>query len=208
MEILAIGAHADDIEIGCGGSIARLNYEGNNITGIVLTKSEWTNENNQKFRNYKTVKKENEKASKILGYNYYCLEQKAMNLSYSDELVIEILKIIKGKKIDMLFMHYCNDANYDHRAAAQICLTISKKVPKVLVYNVNWYPSFSEYLPNLFINITNTWEKKIESLKCYKSEFARQGKRWTEYLKSNYIINGMKINKDLAEGFICLRYSL
>jgi len=70
---------------------------------------------------------------------------------------------------------------------------------------INYYLN-SFFTPNIFVDITDTWEKKIESLKCFSGQWERAGADWYEYLDITSRYYGKIIGVKRAEGFISAKF--
>ena len=91
MNILAIGAHFDDVELGCAGTLARHIAEGDNVYIYVVTLSGYSNQNKKIVRSNQVAKKEGLKAMKILGVKQLiCGNFKTLNVEFDERLNKEI----------------------------------------------------------------------------------------------------------------------
>lgn len=64
------------------------------------------------------------------------------------------------------------------------------------------------FTPNIYVDITDVYEKKLEVLKLYRSEWTRSGKDWEEYLDAQSRYYGKLIGTQRAEGFFVEKYML
>ncbi len=94
MNILAIGAHFDDIELGCGGALAKHVANGDSVYAYVATKSGFINHQNIEIRSDGIANKEGEDAMKVLGVELIKGSFNTLEVEFSDDLYLEILKII------------------------------------------------------------------------------------------------------------------
>jgi N-acetylglucosamine malate deacetylase 1 len=200
--ILVVAAHCDDLELGCGGTIAKLSEEGHKIICYVMTNSEWKNENNEVLRKKEDAFKGAKKAAEILGYELIIGEEDAHDILVRDTLVLKLFDVINRNKIDTIFTHWHDDYHIPHWRINQLVLNCCKKTPRVLGYSVNWYLGRTPFAPNFFISISETqWNKRIEALKCYTDEYKRVGKNWVQYLDNLTQCYGQQIGTHRAEGF-------
>jgi len=103
MNILAIGAHFDDVELGCGGALASHARRGDDVYVFVATVSGFTNQYNQTVRSNETAIAEARNAMDILGVKeLLCGNFKTLEVEFVDELNIEILKIVQEKEIELV----------------------------------------------------------------------------------------------------------
>ena len=84
MNIAFVGAHHDDLELSCGGSIAAWAENGHKVYGIILTKSQWTTPNGKLMGDFSKMCQEAERASNILGYE-------PLNLGLSDDFDLKFM---------------------------------------------------------------------------------------------------------------------
>ena len=104
MNILAIGAHFDDVELGCAGTLAKHIADGDNVYVYVVTLSGFSNQN-KIVRSNHVAKKEGTKAMKILGVKeLICGNFKTLNVEFNEKLNKEIIKIINSKK-SIVYIH-------------------------------------------------------------------------------------------------------
>ena len=186
LKILIVVAHSDDETIGMGGTIVKHNLRGDKVFAISLT--DGVSSRNSFVKNdISDRKKSAQIASKILGFNW--LENNFFPDNAMDSVpILDIIKSIEKikKKInpDIIYTHSGADINIDHRIVANSVLTAFR--PQA---NENWLeirsfevPSSSDYghksitgvfNPNLFINISKEWPKKLQALKAYKKEIKK-----------------------------------
>lgn len=162
MNILAIGAHPDDIEIGCAGTLGKLKHcYAANIHALILTKGNLAHE---------TLLAEQQKSFGILGVDT-CDQLDLCTAEMNLYLTIqEIEKAINEADPDYIFTHYYQDTHQDHRIVSQATQTACRTRTNLL-----YYESFSvvDFLPGVFVDIQETFGIKLECLTAYKSQEAR-----------------------------------
>jgi LmbE family N-acetylglucosaminyl deacetylase len=206
--ILAIGAHFDDIEIGCGGTLYKYAKNGANIYGLILTDSSWHSPEDMEVRSRSVAKEEGFNAAEVLGYRLVADPKfKTLHLAYNDDLIREILGVIEKYRIDTVYTHWIHDAHQDHAAASRATITACKHVPRVLMYRSNWYDSLMAFRGNFYSDISDEFEKKIFAIDCYKSEMQRTNDEWKVWVENECRINGLKVGCRYAEGFEVLKYT-
>jgi N-acetylglucosamine malate deacetylase 1 len=204
MRILCIGAHPDDIECMAGGSIAKWTKEGHEVFGLTLTHGSWTSPDGIVMRNPDEAVSEENQAAGILGYAVENLGL-PMDISFSDGLVVDVLRRIQKYSIDTIVCPWEQDQSHDHEITARVALAASKKVPRVLMGQVNHYVR-KFFTPNIFVDISSTWEKKVEALKVYQSEWKRAGQDWNDFLDATGRYYGKIVGAERAEGFISNKF--
>ena len=141
-KICFVAAHYDDLEIGCGGSIAKLN-KSNDITIIIVCDSEFKNFNNEIIRKKDMAKKEGLNGLKILGIGskkIIPLNIKTFQINQNENLVSKnLLKINSKKKFDIVFTHWENDVHPDHKNLNQICKSVFKNTKGFIEFSSNFY---------------------------------------------------------------------
>ena len=138
MNILAIGAHFDDIELGCGGTLARHVRRGDNVYAYVATVSGFTNQYAESVRSSEIARSEAEQAMKVIGVTeLICGQFKTLQVEFAEELNVEILRIVDTRKIDLVYTHWVGDIHHDHQAVARASLHSCRHVPRLLMYRSN-----------------------------------------------------------------------
>jgi LmbE family N-acetylglucosaminyl deacetylase len=205
--ILMIGAHYDDVELGCGGTAARFISEGKKVYKLILTDNFVRESSFNKFTAPDKSMEESKKACEILGIQEISDFTKVpnCNLTYSTELMQRIESIILKYTIDTVFMHSQNDMNHDHIEAARICMVAARHVSNLYTYRSNIYITEAHYVPRVYWDISDFYEKKKEALSSYGIEHQRSMANGMNHLFENIIcqnkIWGYAIDKLYAEGF-------
>ena len=207
MNILAIGAHFDDIELGCGGSIAKHVKQGDNVFVYVATDSGFVSPAQKQIRSSEVAKKEAENAMKILGVNELISGSfKTLALEFIDALNIEILRIVEEKKIECVYTHWANDIHHDHQALSKASLHACRHVQRMLLYRSNWYHSVSEFRGNFYIDISQYWSIKQKAIEAHESELERTGRKWISFFKNEAANAGQRIGVEKAEVFEIVKW--
>lgn len=206
MNVLFIGAHFDDVELGCGGTIAKFSKENHRPYIYVATTSGYSDYNNIEIRGDGQALMEGKKAAKILGAQLLTDNYQTKSLECNFGLIEKINAIIDEKKIECVFTHWDNDVHQDHRNLALATLSAARHVPRLLMYRSNWYYSSSNFSGNFMVDISSTIKVKIKSVEAFKSEYERRGKRWIDFFIDENINNGKKIGVKYAEAFKIIKY--
>ena len=200
-----IGAHYDDVELGCGGTAAKLASEGKKVYKITLTNNETS------FKQYGIEVKHDDsvassnKACKILGIIELDFEPEQCNhLAYSTELMQRIEKIIYDYKIDTVFIHYDSDMNRDHIEANKICQTAARHCDNIFAFQSNTYIIAKSFYPSFFVDISDFIDKKSEALNQYGDEHNRFGGLFEANINRNKVWGYGNMVK-AAEGFVVIK---
>ncbi|AZB31757.1 bacillithiol biosynthesis deacetylase BshB1 [Chryseobacterium balustinum] len=180
-DILAFGAHPDDVELGCGGTIAKLISEGKTIVIVDLTKGELGTRGTDQTR-----KEEATEAAKILGVAAReNLGLKDGFLVNSEEYQMEIVKMIRKYRPEIVLANAIDDRHPDHAKAAKLvsdgCFLAGLiKIETVLNGQVQevWRPKqvfhyiqWKHIQPEFVIDISEHLEKKLEACMAFKTQF-------------------------------------
>lgn len=206
MNILAIGAHFDDIELGCGGALAKHVAKGDKVYAYIATVSGFSNANNETVRSNEVALAEGKKAMQILGVELICGPFNTLEVEFVEALNVEILKIVEDKKIDFVYSHWVGDIHHDHQAVARAALHSCRHVPRMLMYRSNWYHSTLDFRGNFYVDITDYWFKKKEAIMAHQSEIERTRNKWLSFFENEAENAGQKIGVKYAEVFEIVKY--
>lgn len=205
--ILAVGAHADDIEIGCGGTIAKHVLNGDNVTILIMAESSYNDYKGKVLRSIEEGIEEETEATKVLGANLINLGFKTKYVPFSAKSIEQINKIIDEKNIDTIYTHWYHDTHQDHIRTTQSVLAAGRYVSNILMYEPE-YPAGRSYLGfrnQYYIDITDTFKIKMEALKCHKSQVQKFGDFFLEAVEARSKHRGYEIKTKYAECFEIIR---
>jgi LmbE family N-acetylglucosaminyl deacetylase len=207
MNVLAIGAHFDDVELGCGGTVAHHVAAGDNVTVYVSTVSGFSNHKSLEVRSNEIALAEARAAMNILGVtDLVCGQFKTLEVEFTDALNIEILRLVDDRKTDLVISHWPGDIHHDHQAVARAAIHSCRHVPRQLLYRSNWYHSTGDFRGNFYVDITRTWDTKRRAIEAHKSEFERTGRKWTDFFENEAENAGQRIGVKHAEVFEVLKW--
>ena len=221
LDILAFGAHPDDIELGCGGTILKEINSGKSVGIIDLTRGELGTRGTPELRD-----KESASAAEVMGVKI------RENLGFKDgffqndeEHQIEVIKIIRKYKPKIVLCNAKDDRHIDHPKGADLVshacfLSGLEKIKtklegKMQEYwrplNVYHYIQWKNNNPDFIVDITGFENIKMDAIKCYSSQFYDPNSKETETLisKENFLDTIYNRSLDLgrligvghAEGF-------
>lgn len=202
--ILAVGAHCDDIEIGCGGTLHRLQKVGIPTFGLVITNTHYLR-NGIVHRDGKTARRESEEAAKIIGYEPAFGDRQNNELAVDNELVYLIRGYIEKHNIDTVFSHWDLDSHLDHVRVAQATIMATRDTRNLLMYRSNRFKTTTPFNPNFSVDISDSWEAKKAALLCYKSEQARVGGEFLEIVEQWNRLDGIATGVRYSEPFSCVK---
>ncbi|KPA17774.1 N-acetylglucosaminyl phosphatidylinositol deacetylase, partial [Candidatus Magnetomorum sp. HK-1] len=114
MNILAVGAHFDDLELGCSGTLIKHVQKGDKVIMLIITDSSYQNPDGEVIRKKDIALSEGKKAAKIIGAELICLKYKTFMVPFDDILGKKILSYIEKLNINMIYSHWVNDIHRDH----------------------------------------------------------------------------------------------
>jgi LmbE family N-acetylglucosaminyl deacetylase len=207
MKILAIGAHFDDVELGCGGALAAHAARGDEVYVFVATVSGFTNQYDQSVRSSEMARAEAEEAMKILGVKQmFCGDFKTLQVEFVDELNIQILRLVEQLDINQVYAHWIGDIHHDHQAVARASLHSCRHVPRLLMYRSNWYHSTLDFRGNFYVDITDYWKTKEEAIRAHQSEMNRTGAKWINFFQNEAKNAGQRIGVRYAEVYEVVKW--
>lgn len=205
-KILAIGAHYDDVELGCGGSLLMWKDQGHDITIFTASLSGYRDPEGNVIRSDETARAEGVKAANYLEAKLITGDFPTFELEFAEPLNCKLMDVLHNVKPDIVLTHWGRDVHHDHRAVALASLHCCRHIPRLLTYYSNYYESDWPFDPRFFVDISDMFEKKIELIKIYRSEKSRTGELWIDYVRSQSRLMGLKVGVQYAEGFEAVKW--
>lgn len=179
VDILAIGAHPDDVEMICGGTIAKMVDRGYSAAIIDMTRGEMGTRGTPEIRAAEAAA-----AAKVLG----CVERVNLELPdgrmvNSEEARVKVVEQIRRLRPKLVLSHYWEDLHPDHSATGHIVKDtmypagFANYPARGAPFRPNEYLFFMAHFPfepSFVVDIAGYWEKKVESILCYKSQLHDQ----------------------------------
>ncbi|MBN3881471.1 MAG: PIG-L family deacetylase [Nostoc sp. JL34] len=188
MNILIVAAHPDDEVLGCGGAIAKHTQQGDIVHVLILAEgatSRTPQRDRKKLQNELSALAEvAHQASEILGVTSLTLHDFPDNRMDSCDL-LDITKVIEQEIVqyqpEIIYTHHIGDVNIDHCRIHQAVVTATRPMPgstvKTLLFfeiasSTEWQTpgSAPAFVPNWFVDISETLSLKLEALAAYESE--------------------------------------
>ncbi len=202
MRILAIGAHPDDIEFGCGGTLIRFARHGHEVFLLVMTDGSAGGE-------VPVRRHEQEAAARILrAAKLFWGECPDTGLVPDRALIQHVERRIREVEPDSIFVHYQDDTHQDHRNLATATITATRYTRNVLFFEG---PTTQNFSPSVFVDIDSTLEDKIASLEAHASQVRKtnvEGLSIVDVARSSAHFRGIQGRVLNAEGFVPLRLFL
>lgn len=205
--VLIIGAHPDDVEIGCGGTIAKHVKNGDFALILIMTNSFFTNYDGKVLRTEQEGENEARVAAQVLGAELIHLDFETKNVPYSSETIECINEIIDTHNIDTIYTHWFHDTHQDHIRTTQSVLSAARYVPNLLMYEPE-YPAGRSHMAfrnQYYVDISETIDLKMESLSKHTSQVNKYGDKFLKAVEARAQHRGYEISSSYAECFEVVR---
>jgi bacillithiol biosynthesis deacetylase BshB1 len=226
LDILAFGAHPDDVELSCGGTIAKEISLGKNVGIIDLTRGELGTRGSVEIRNNEAAK-----AAKVLGVSVRENLDMRDGFFVNDEShQLKIIQMIRKYQPEIVICNAIHDRHIDHGKGSKLVsdacfLSGLRRIetdlqgenqnpwrPKVVYHYIQW----NAIEPDFVVDITGFMDVKMESILAYSSQFYDPNSKEPESpISSKNFLDSVKyraqdlgrlIGKEYAEGFTVERY--
>jgi LmbE family N-acetylglucosaminyl deacetylase len=206
MNVLAIGAHYDDVELGASGTLIKHVQRGDNVTILVITDSAYKNPDGDTVRSAKVAYQEGLKAAEIIGAELLCLGYETFLVPFDESLTKEITRLIEKLHIDTIYSHWTGDLHRDHQYSAKSTLMAGRHVKRFLMYRSNYYDTEKLFRGNFYSDISEVIELKKKVIKAHESELERVRHLWLDFFTKQNENDGRLIGVHYAECFEVIRY--
>ena len=99
-----------------------------------------------------------------------------------------------------------DDVHQDHSQVSKATRAATKYVPRVLMYQSNIYPSTKMFRGNIYHDISDFFQLKLDAIKMYRSELDRVNNKWIDNVRLQNALDGQKIGVEYAESFEPIKY--
>jgi len=213
-KVLTIAVHPDDETLGCGGTLLKHKANGDEIHWLICTTI------NNKHSYYKTREKEIEKVKKLYDFDsVYNLRLKTMQVDeYTvSELVGKISQVIKEVQPNIIYLPFKGDVHSDHRKIYEASYSCTKSFRYPFIKKIYMVETLSEtefapstiedsFVPNVFVDISEFFEKKIEIMKVFQSEISEHPfPRSEKNIRALATLRGATCGCEYAESFVLLK---
>lgn len=197
--VLAVGAHPDDLELGIGGTLARLSLTGARVVMVVVSIPS----------NLKSRRSEAEQAAKILGCEVrFLTPNKCSRVEdlKTHQLVGKIDALVKELKPEAMFTHCLANLHLDHKLAYDACMASQR----LSYFDLFCYCPTSchnvsiAFQPHAYIDISKTIEAKMKAISVHSSQFDERGLKTDRYREVSGQ-TGRLVGVDYAEGVEIVR---
>ena len=197
--ILIFGAHPDDLEIGMGGTIAKLSAMGYEVQPIIATLPNFVRSDTKEGR-----KTESMLSAKVMG----CKPPVFLDLSpdemiFGRKFITLIDSLVTKYKPDSIFTQWYGDSHQDHQVLTKSVISACRDQDNLFMYETTIPGGITEnsFRPQLFVDISETLDTKKNALECFESQFVRCGEIWIPAIIGRCSYRGYQINSKYAEAF-------
>ena len=218
MNILGIGCHPDDLEIACGGTLAKYVKQGHKVFMCHIANGDMGHMLIEPKELRALREKEAARAAAIIGAEHISLDVGDLHVESSDKKTRDrLVEVVRYAKADLIITHYTDDYMRDHMQTSRLafdvsfCTTVPHLVEK-LPFSQNFPPVIYMdtlagigFNPTEYVDISEEIETKMEALSCHES----QVKWMMEHDKIDFIdfvrtcnkYRGLQASVPYAEGF-------
>jgi LmbE family N-acetylglucosaminyl deacetylase len=202
-KVLVIGAHPDDPESMCAGTMLKLKAMGAEVVAVYLTSGEAgiVGKTHEQARTIRQA--EARKACEVLGVRAVFLTQTDGNAEVNKERYAEMKALIEAEQPDMVITHWPIDSHRDHR----VCSILVYDAWRMTGRGFDLYYSevmtgmqTQNFTPSLWVDITDYRDKKIEAYLCHESQELEGAVK--EYHDTMERMRGMECQAKYAEAFV------
>lgn len=176
LDALAFGAHPDDVELTCGGTLCKLSSIGYSTGVVSLSRGELGTRGNRSLR-----EQEFEAAATLLNTaSHLLLDLPDGNISNSEEQRVAVIEVIRRFKPGIVFAPYWEDRHPDHARASELVRDASFLAGLTRIetgqeahrpYKVIYYASRYEFTPSFIVDVSPFHEQKLSAIRAYGSQF-------------------------------------
>lgn len=198
MNILAIGAHPDDVELGCGATLAAHTARGDSVALLIMTTGE------QGPQAGCSRVREQEEAAEVLGARLFWGKFRDGAVPEERETVELIDAVIGEVQADLIYTHSPEDTHQDHRVTARMSLSAGRRTSRVLTYEA---PTSRAFVPSLFVNVEGFMDKKLDALRAHHSQVLKNRLVDLEAIEAQARYRGFQARVRCAEAFSVERFA-
>lgn len=197
--IIAFGAHPDDLEIGMGGTIAKLSAMGYIVQPVIATLPNFVKSDTKEGR-----KSESMLSAKVMGCKSpIFLDLSPEQMVFGRKFVTLIDSLITEHKPDSVFTQWYGDSHQDHQILTSSVISACRNQNNLFMYETTIPGGITEnsFRPQLFVDVTETIDIKKNALECFQSQFIRCGEIWIPAVIGRCSYRGYQVDAKYAEAF-------
>ncbi|HWS35445.1 MAG TPA: PIG-L deacetylase family protein [Actinoplanes sp.] len=195
--VLAVGAHPDDIELGCGGTLAAHRAAGDAVTMLVVTGGQ------KGPGDIGGRRREAEAAARSLDCLLVWGSLQDCEVAADAATIALVERAIAGCGADVVYVHAPDDSHQDHRAVAAATASAARHTSRILHYRS---PSTTRFEPTVFVDISAHLDRKIGALSCHRSQVESSAMVDPEVVAASARHFGAQARVRFAEAFVPGRF--
>lgn len=219
MNILAIGCHPDDLEIGCFGTLAKYIKLGHKVSVCHIANGNMGHVEIMPEELRVMRFNEAEAAAKIIGADHYAIDIPDIHVTAeNDSLVYDLSRVMRKTQPDLLITHYEQDYMNDHIQTFYAAFRASfgasiphfhgneagPAVPVGPIYHMDTVAGVG-FIPTEYVDISEEIDMKLEALNCHKSQIKwmkdHDGIDFLDFVRTCSRVRGYQCGAAYAEGF-------
>jgi LmbE family N-acetylglucosaminyl deacetylase len=204
-KVIVFGAHPDDLEIGMGGTVAKLVRLGYNVNLVIATLPNFIKTDTKEGRKSEAID-----SAKILGCSTpEFLDLAPDEITFGRNFVNKVDRIIQKYEPEVVFTQWIGDSHQDHQALTKAVIAACRDQKDVFMYETTIPGGITEHAfrTQLFVDISTTIDIKKSALNCFHSQIIRCGQIWIPAILGRCSYRGYQMNVNQAEAFEVIRVS-
>lgn len=165
--VLAVGAHPDDVETGCLGTLLKHRAAGHEVLVLVATRGGYGD------RDWPLIQSEMDRAKEITGLEYIVLDNPVGHYDVNFKTVSELDRLIGERSITTIYSHWYGDSHQDHQNVFKNVLAAARKKRTRSLYCYELpdysYRSQSTFAARRYVDVTDHFDTKLEAMAAYGS---------------------------------------
>jgi LmbE family N-acetylglucosaminyl deacetylase len=189
VRVLAVGAHPDDIEFGCGGTLARHRDRGDAITAIVISDGALGGDPRRRAA-------EQQRSAELLGADLISLAHPDGDLGPG--LANQLSTLVDELGPDIVYTHRADEIHQDHIRTSQAVKVAARNIGSVLLFESPRSPALAT---GIFVDISEVFTEKLALVACHQSQTSRSRLLTEDAIRARAILHGIHAGVQLAELF-------
>lgn len=202
--VMAIGAHPDDVEFGCGGTLIKHLLAGDKVTIVHMSCSDCFNTTGEQIRKADISRNEALNAAAVIGAECVFLPFMDQEIPFNRESIFAIERLINERNIDTVYTHWSGDSHQDHINTLRSVLAAARHIDRIFLFEQVPLPRVGNISAevNYYVDISEQFEQK--ELACLKHESQVEDKYKDQIIKGSRALaeyRGCQCNCKFAEAF-------
>ncbi|MDZ7374617.1 MAG: bacillithiol biosynthesis deacetylase BshB1 [candidate division KSB1 bacterium] len=176
LDVLAFGAHPDDVELSCGGTVIKLKRQGYRVGVVSLTRAERGTRGD-----WQTRLKEFEESARVMGLDVWeALDIPDTQIELTEGNRLKVVQVLRQYQPELVIAPYWKDRHPDHAYASRLIreaafyaglLRVDTGLPPHRPRTIVYYPLYLDFVASFVVDVTDTFDTKLEAIRCYRSQF-------------------------------------